>query len=308
MHTARPRIAANRGRAPFALGQSSADRGKIRAGSEGGRMRIKAAVFDIDGTLVPRGQGSPSPAAVRALRALSQNGVAVIIATGRARYTAEPVLGKVRPDYFVAANGCDITDAAGSSIWSSRMTAEEMYALVDFCEDYSLPLEFVFSDAYHAYVGYDALAQKYRALGADQSLMHVLRDGEDQTRHLQDMPFSACAAMDAQDVQRFAQRYGHLGLRFLAFDNGWHDVLHADTDKAVGVGMLLERLGIAWAETAAFGDGCNDADLLQAAGFGVAMANGAPQLRALADLVAPAANEDGVARVVEEYLLSEDGF
>ena len=72
--------------------------------------------------------------------------------------------------------------------------------------------------------------------------------------------------------------------------------------------MLLERLGIAWAETAAFGDGCNDADLLQAAGFGVAMANGAPQLRALADLVAPAANEDGVARVVEEYLLSEDGF
>ena len=56
-------------------------------------MGIRAAVFDIDGTLVPRGQGMPSPATVRALSALSRSGVAVIIATGRARYTAEPVLG-----------------------------------------------------------------------------------------------------------------------------------------------------------------------------------------------------------------------
>lgn len=266
-------------------------------------MRIKAAVFDIDGTLVPRGQGIPSPATVQALRALSQSGVAVIIATGRARYTAEPVLGALRPDYFVAANGCDITDAAGHSIWSSRMTAEEMYALVDFCEDYSLPLEFVFSDAYHAYVGYEGLAQRYNNFGADRSLANFLRDGEDQTRHLQDMPFSACAAMEEQDVQRFAQRYGHLGLRFLAFANGWYDILRADADKAVGVGKLLELLCIDWSETAAFGDGSNDAGLLRSAGLGVAMANGSDGLRALADLVAPAADEDGVARVVEQYLL-----
>ena len=266
-------------------------------------MHIKAAIFDIDGTLVPRGRGVPSPATVRALQALSQSGVAVIIATGRARYAAEPVLGEVRPDYYVAANGCDITDAAGHSLWSSRMTAQEMYALVDFCEDHSLPLEFVFSDAYHAYVGYDVLAQRYGAFGSDQSLARVLRDGEEQTRHLQDMPFSACAAMSAGDVQRFTQKYGHLGLRFLAFAEGWYDILRADADKAVGVSKLLEQLGIAWAETAAFGDGGNDADLLQAAGLGVAMANGSPELRALADLVAPASDEDGVARVVEEYLL-----
>lgn len=266
-------------------------------------MRIRAAVFDIDGTLVPRGRGVPSPATVRALRALSQSGVAVIIATGRARYAAEPVLGEVRPDYYVAANGCDITDAAGHSIWSSRMTAQEMRALVDFCEDYSLPLEFVFSDAYHAYVGYDDLAQSYSALGADKSLARILRNGEERTRHLQDMPFSACAAMGEQDVQRFAQKYGYLGLRFLAFAKGWYDILRTDADKAVGVGKLLAQLGIAWAETAAFGDGDNDAGLLRAAGLGVAMANGSPELCALADLVAPDADEDGVAHVVEHYLL-----
>lgn len=266
-------------------------------------MEIRAAIFDIDGTLVPRGQGVPGPATVRAVEALSRAGVAVVIATGRARYTAEPVLGPLRPDYFVAANGSDVTDAAGRPLWSSRMTAEEMYALVDFCEDYSLPLEFIFSDAYHAYVGYEDLARRYGRRGADGSLARMLRDGEDHTRHLRDMPFSACTAMQAEDVARFAKQYGHLGLRFLAFETGWYDVLRAGADKVVGVGKLLELLGIPWAETAAFGDGGNDAGLLGAAGLSVAMANGSPELRAAADLVAPPASEDGVAAVIEKYLL-----
>ena len=51
-------------------------------------MKIKAAVFDIDGTLVPYGAPGPGQAAVQALRELAQSGVAVVIATGRARYTA----------------------------------------------------------------------------------------------------------------------------------------------------------------------------------------------------------------------------
>ena len=52
-------------------------------------MKIKAAVFDIDGTLVPYGAPGPGQAAVQALRELAQSGVAVVIATGRARYTAQ---------------------------------------------------------------------------------------------------------------------------------------------------------------------------------------------------------------------------
>ena len=50
-------------------------------------------MFDIDGTLVPYGAPGPSQAAVQALRELAQSGVAVVIATGRARYTAQWVLG-----------------------------------------------------------------------------------------------------------------------------------------------------------------------------------------------------------------------
>ena len=254
-------------------------------------MKIKAAVFDIDGTLVPYGAPGPSQAAVQALRELEQSGVAVVIATGRARYTAQWVLGSgIKPDYFAAVNGADVTDAAGRPVWQSRMTPEEMYALVDFCEDHELPLEFIFSDAYYVYVEYAAFVEKYRGQNAASVFFDsVLRDGEDQVRHLQDMPFGACAAMDARHAAAFEAKYGHLGLRFIPFAPGRYDVLRAGAGKAAGVGRLLERLGISWAETAAFGDGENDAELLEAAGFAVAMEGGAQSLLPLADAVAPAA-------------------
>ena len=225
-------------------------------------MKIKAAVFDIDGTLVPYGAPGPGQAAVQALRELAQSGVAVVIATGRARYTAQWVLGSgIKPDYFAAVNGADVTDAAGRPVWQSRMTPEEMYALVDFCEDHELPLEFIFSDAYYVYVEY------------------------------------------ARHAAAFEAKYGHLGLRFIPFAPGRYDVLRADAGKAAGVGRLLERLGISWAETAACGAGENDAELLEAAGFAVAMEGGAQSLLPLADAVAPAAALDGAAAAVREYLL-----
>lgn len=269
-------------------------------------MNIRAAVFDIDGTLLPFGAACPSAETGRALRALSESGAAVIVATGRARYMAEHALGGVVcPDYFAAANGCDVTDAAGRTLWSSRMTPEEMYALVDFCEDRELPLEFIFSDAYHVYVEYEAFRRKYRLMDGNAPPRGMLRDGEDRTRHLQDMPFSACAALQAQDAEQFGKRYPHLGLRFLPFAPGLYDILRADADKTVGVARLLERLGIPWEQTAAFGDGENDAWLLREAGFSVAMEDGAPALRELADVIAPPAAQDGVARVVWEYLLPE---
>lgn len=213
-------------------------------------MKIKAAVFDIDGTLVPYGAPGPGQAAVQALRELAQSGVAVVIATGRARYTAQWVLGSgIKPDYFAAVNGADVTDAAGRPVWQSRMTPEEMYALVDFCEDHELPLEFIFSDAYYVYVEYAAFVEKYCGQNAASGFFDsVLRDGEDQVRHLQDMPFGACAAMDARHAAAFEAKYGHLGLRFIPFAPGRYDVLRADAGKAAGVGRLLERLGISWAE------------------------------------------------------------
>ena len=50
----------------------------------------------------------------------------------------------------------------------------------------------------------------------------------------------------------------------------------------------------------AFGDAHNDVEMLQAVGFGVAMGNAEPEIKALAQYVCPRIEEDGIYRGLQE--------
>jgi hypothetical protein len=80
------------------------------------------------------------------------------------------------------------------------------------------------------------------------------------------------------------------------------DLGSAAASKGAAAGWLCQRLGIDPRDTAAFGDGDNDLELLAFAGRAVAMANATPRALAVADLVAPSNQEDGVARVLHAWL------
>ena len=72
--------------------------------------------------------------------------------------------------------------------------------------------------------------------------------------------------------------------------------------KATGIEFVADRLGFSRERTVAFGDGENDVELLEWAGYGVAVAGAHPRLRAVADWTCPPSAEEGVAQVVEAYL------
>lgn len=72
------------------------------------------------------------------------------------------------------------------------------------------------------------------------------------------------------------------------------DVNLSNSNKAVGISKLLEKLGIAPDEAVAFGDGLNDMEMLSLVGMGVAMGNARDELKAVANMVTLSAEEDGV--------------
>jgi Cof subfamily protein (haloacid dehalogenase superfamily) len=72
--------------------------------------------------------------------------------------------------------------------------------------------------------------------------------------------------------------------------------------KASGLAFLAQRLGFTPAQTIAFGDGENDVELLEWAGYGVAVANAHERVKAAADLICPPVSEEGVASVIEALL------
>jgi Cof subfamily protein (haloacid dehalogenase superfamily) len=73
-------------------------------------------------------------------------------------------------------------------------------------------------------------------------------------------------------------------------------------NKGSGLDFAAARLGFSRERTVAFGDGENDVELLDWAGYGVAVANAHPRVLAVADFVCPSVDEEGVAQVLEAYL------
>ena len=175
-------------------------------------MQYKLLVSDFDNTLVPFGEPRPRPAVVKAVKKLQAAGVKFALSTGRAYPCVHrEQLGGIRPDYIVTCNGACVTDAKGTVVAEHPLTNEEMYALVDFCEDYNYPLQFNFRDGCYVYCEYEALRNNYAKMGSS-GLTCV--DGEDQDRHLIDMPHSAFAAVPPEHVADFMKKYGHLNLNW----------------------------------------------------------------------------------------------
>jgi hypothetical protein len=72
--------------------------------------------------------------------------------------------------------------------------------------------------------------------------------------------------------------------------------------KGSGLAFVAGHAGFSLERAVSFGDGENDVELLQAAGYGIAVAGSHPRLLAVADLVCPPADEEGVAQVIEALL------
>lgn len=236
-------------------------------------MKYKLVMLDMDGTLLPKGQFALDSRVVKAIRELQTAGVKVGLATGR-NLPALPnnVLNGFKPDFMVCCNGARLLDARRNTIHTSCMTEQEMYALVDYCEDFDHPLAFVFQDGYYAYVEYEQMKAFYDRVGGFKGLVY---DGEDQDHHLEGMPLAAFCSMPPDAIEGFQKKYGHLGLRFMAYSWDKYDIGRTGVDKAKGLEWLCGYAGVQPAEVVAVGDGVNDVGMIRAAGLGASMKNGA---------------------------------
>ena len=111
-------------------------------------------------------------------------------------------------------------------------------------------------------------------------------------------------ALDELEARKKAEFGGRMFISkslpyFLEFAN-------RDVSKGSGLAFLAEHLGFKAEDTVGVGDGENDRELLDWAGFAVAVENARPDLLARADLVIPGPENDGVAQLIESYLDSRE--
>ena len=109
---------------------------------------IRAAFFDIDGTLLLFGSHEMPDSTVQALHALQANGVKVFIATGRppVHLPHLPALQKVNWDGYVTMNGQYCFMADGEVIYSKYIDPAALRTLLPYIEKEKLSIGFVEKD------------------------------------------------------------------------------------------------------------------------------------------------------------------
>ena len=251
---------------------------------------VKLVFFDIDGTLLSQ-RTNRVPATTRvAVAALRRRGVRVVVATGRHPIELDAAgLDGMLFDGFAAANGQMCLDGARRLFVGHPIPAQGVQALVSLAEQGELIWFFGEDDSY-ASRGDELLAQ---LSDATTGLMPEVRPYDGET------VYQAVAFVSVEEEPELAAKLP--GCRLQRWGAQGVDIIAADGGKVEGMKAFLTRFGCTCEECMAFGDQHNDLDMLRFAGIGIAMGNGAPEVKKAADYVTSSVDEDGVLRALEHF-------
>ena len=257
---------------------------------------IKAAFFDIDGTLLPFKAKALPASTVAALATLRKNGVKTFIATGRppVHFPHLHALDGIAFDGYVTMNGQYCYLANGELLYSQCIDRAALRTLLPYLEAEQLSVGFVGRDF--------CLFNRINDLSRDFALELQQGEGNVAARIETDDIYQLSAFLPPENEAEFLRRCpGCLAVRW---SPDFCDILPAGGGKPNGLAHTLARLGLTREQCIAFGDGGNDVTMLAYAGIGVAMGNACDAAKQAADYVTEEINADGLAKALEHSGLS----
>lgn len=108
----------------------------------------------------------------------------------------------------------------------------------------------------------------------------------------------ACSSDTMQKVEAFLGERHYPGVYFVATNRNYFEIMPEGVTKGSALGDLCAYLGIPIENTIAIGDYYNDIELMQAAGYSVAVGNAPKDVQLAADAVTGRCLDGGVAQVL----------
>ena len=270
-------------------------------------MQYSMIVLDLDGTLVDSNK-KISQRNKQALQKAIQKGVKVVLASGRPVKGVLPMAKELELDKH---NGCILAFNGGRII---DVTTEKCLFEVDLPEGY---LQKVYDLSRKCNIGLMTYEGNDKLITVDDNkyIQLELRVNQlerivpkDIIKYVTFPVAKYLLAGEPKDVEKAEPLFKEmLGKELNVFrsDPFFLEVLPLGIDKAYGLKKLVEILGIKREEVIACGDGYNDITMLQFAGLGVAMENAMEQTKAAADYITLSNDDDGVAEVIEKFILKQ---
>lgn len=259
-------------------------------------MRKRYLFFDIDGTLLAGGYGnSYVPESTKiALQKCREAGHFLCIATGRLQAMAVDCMHELGFTNMVSDGGYGITinDEFDGAI---PLPKEQVVALVDECNAKGMPWALQTDNC------------KFR-VSPDSRFADFTRDVYMETKVIPGLDprgydklykmYIACLPGEEQQLKYLPS------LPWCRYHKEY--IFVEPTDKAVGIRMMMDKLGADYADAVVFGDALNDMSMFTDDWTKVAMGNACPELKVKADLVTTDVGDNGIYNACVKLGLFEE--
>lgn len=270
-------------------------------------MNYEIIALDIDGALT-NSEKKITPRTKLALIKAQQIGKKVVLASGRHNYGMKDLANELELDkyggYVMAFNGGKIINCATDEVISSVNFPSKYIPLVYECvKDSNLTVmtyennTIIANTTVNDYTHIEPTILKMESKAIGNFVEYVT--------------FNVNKLLIAGDPAEIDEYQQILSDKFKGYFDVFKsapfflEVMPLGVNKGASLSGMLKTLGYDREQLIACGDSYNDMTMIGYAGLGVCMDNGEKEVKKIADVIADSNDDDGVAKIVEKYMLQE---
>ena len=270
---------------------------------------IQLVAIDLDGTLL-RDDKSLSQENVDAIKEAIEQGVQVVICTGRTlpsiQYLSKQLPQGDGDEYLILQNGAVIHQLPDLNIVHETVLTEgDRQAIYDVFKEYrSEEVQMVAFDPDKLYLVDDEVANSTVVQDAETLSTDITLAKFEEVLNLETLykivVFGGVEFIDdyLEKIPNELYEQVHI-VRSLPVAIEFIPKL---ANKANGLNALIQQLDIKAENIMTIGDELNDYEMVKMAGLGVAMENGHPEVKSVADELTLTNNENGVAHAIRKFV------
>lgn len=242
-------------------------------------IEVKLVALDMDGTLL-NNKGQVSDANRQAIKAAKDKGIYVVLSTGRSLLTSREHADSLELDsYLVTVNGSEIWDDQRELVERNLVKSDLVEWMWKLSQQHKT---------------------KFWAISTERN-WHNEMPGDLHTLEWMKFGFNIDDDETREIIMNELKAKGEFELSNSTLKN--IEVNSAGINKAKGLEIVCNRLGLDMKNVMAVGDSLNDLAMIKAAGLGVAMGNAQDLVKESADWVTATNEEDGVAKAIYKWVL-----
>lgn len=260
--------------------------------------------MDIDGTMVDA-EGKISASTREAIQRAREKGHKMVVCSGRSRFQIYDELLALGFSGIVGGAGAFV-EVDGQEIYHAYIDEEHRKSSYEYLEKNSILYCYQANDSVvlteRSLAG---IVEIYKGLGMSQERldrligrMHLTQEPWKNARNEKIIYYNAPFSVEKVHAD-MAPYFDVVAISLDGLDEYSGEIGINGINKATGMELYLNHVGIRRENCIAVGDGPNDLQMMEYAGVGVAMGNARDDVKKRADMVTTAIGEDGIYRAFE---------